>query len=133
MSQHQFILREQAQLPLFVGVDLGRRTRVSRSGVVDDLGRPLSWLSLQTDALNGDPTTEAAGRMGAAVERAIDREQRAKRDQVARVGLGSPGTMDIRAGMLLDPPNLPGWTDFPDPCPTCRAVLRLARHAARQT
>ena len=50
--------------------------------------------------------------MGAAVERAID-QAGAKRDQVARVGLGSPGTMDIPAGMLLDPPNLPGWTDFP--------------------
>ena len=32
---------------------------------------------------------------------------------IARVGLGAPGTMDIPAGMLLDPPNLPGWIDFP--------------------
>jgi glucokinase len=29
-------------------------------------------------------------------------------DQIAAVGLGSPGTMDLEAGMLLDPPNLPG-------------------------
>jgi glucokinase len=32
---------------------------------------------------------------------------------VARVGLGSPGTMDIPTGMLLDPPNLPTWQNFP--------------------
>ena len=108
MSQHQFIRREQAQLPLFVGVDLGGTS--IKVGVVDDLGRPLSWLSLQTDAERGPD--DGARRMGAAVERAID-QARAKRDQVARVGLGSPGTMDIPAGMLLDPPNLPGWTDFP--------------------
>src|SRR4029077_14268936 len=29
------------------------------------------------------------------------------------VGLATPGTMDIPAGYLLDPPNLPGWTNFP--------------------
>src|SRR5690606_10042678 len=34
-------------------------------------------------------------------------------DKIARVGLGSPGTHDIPAGMLLDPPNLPGWVNFP--------------------
>jgi glucokinase len=36
-----------------------------------------------------------------------------KRAQIARVGLGTPGTQDIPAGLLLDPPNLPGWTNFP--------------------
>jgi glucokinase len=36
-------------------------------------------------------------------------------DDVAGVGLGSPGTMDIPAGMLLDPVNLkgPGWQNCP--------------------
>jgi glucokinase len=33
--------------------------------------------------------------------------------EIEAVGLGSPGTMDIEAGMLLDPPNLPGWIDLP--------------------
>jgi glucokinase len=32
---------------------------------------------------------------------------------IAAVGLGSPGTMDIPGGMLLDPPNLPGWDNLP--------------------
>jgi glucokinase len=32
---------------------------------------------------------------------------------VARVGLGSPGTMDIPAGRLISPVNLKGWDDFP--------------------
>jgi glucokinase len=108
MSQHQFILREQAQLPLFVGVDLGGTS--IKVGVVDDLGRPLSWLNLQTDAERGPD--DGARRMGAAVRQAID-QAKAQTTEVARVGLGSPGTMDIPAGMLLDPPNLPGWTDFP--------------------
>jgi glucokinase len=28
-------------------------------------------------------------------------------------GLATPGTMDIPAGYLIDPPNLPGWINFP--------------------
>jgi glucokinase len=34
-------------------------------------------------------------------------------ENVARVGLGSPGTMDIPAGRLVVPVNLAGWDDFP--------------------
>ena len=34
-------------------------------------------------------------------------------DSIAAVGLATPGTMDIPAGMLLRPHNLPGWDDFP--------------------
>jgi glucokinase len=34
-------------------------------------------------------------------------------DQIAGVGLGSPGTMDLSRGMLLEPPNLPGWNQLP--------------------
>jgi len=50
--------------------------------------------------------------MAQAVFQAID-EARLKPAQVARVGLGSPGTMDIPAGLILEPHNLPGWINFP--------------------
>jgi glucokinase len=40
---------------------------------------------------------------------------------VKRAGLGSPGTMDVSAGTLLDPVNLPGWQNF-------RIVDRLSHH-----
>ncbi len=32
---------------------------------------------------------------------------------IKAVGLATPGTMDIPGGMLVDPSNLPGWTNFP--------------------
>jgi len=32
---------------------------------------------------------------------------------IAAVGLATPGTMDIPAGLLLEPPNLPGWENYP--------------------
>jgi len=108
MSHLKFTPIEQAQTPLFVGLDLGG-TNI-KAGVVDDLGRPLSCLSLRTDPEKGPE--DGARRMGDAVRKVIQ-QAGARVDQVARVGLGSPGTMDIPAGMLLDPPNLPGWVNFP--------------------
>ena len=78
--------------------------------MVDDLGRPLSWLSIPTEVETG--AEDAARRMGAAVHEAI-REAGLEPKAVARVGLGSPGEMDIPAGMLLSPINLKGWDNFP--------------------
>jgi len=107
-QQHQFIPLADARLPLFVGVDLGG-TNV-KVGVVDDLGRSISWLSLATEPDRGPD--DGVRRMGHAVLKAIE-QAGAKIGQVARVGLGSPGTMDIPAGMLLEPPNLQGWFNYP--------------------
>lgn len=33
--------------------------------------------------------------------------------ELAGVGIGSPGPLDLRAGKILNPPNLVGWDDFP--------------------
>ena len=109
MSQtRQFISLDQAQAPFFVGLDLGG-TNI-KVGVVDDGGRPLSWLSIPTDPDKGPE--DAAARMGQAVKQAVD-QAGLEPSAVARVGLGSPGTMDIPAGMLIEPVNLKGWDYFP--------------------
>ena len=94
--------------PLFVGVDVGGTS--VKIGVVDDLGRGLGWTSVPTEPGGGpdDGTRRIAQAVLALVEQLGLRSE-----QIARVGLGTPGTMDIPAGMLLDPPNLPGWIDFP--------------------
>ncbi len=103
-----FTPRNQAQAPFYVGIDLGG-TNI-KIGVADDLGRPLAWLSIPTDPAAGAPG--AARRMGRAVFEAIAQAGLTPKD-VARVGLATPGTMDIPAGMLLNPPNLPGWVNYP--------------------
>ncbi|NQU25903.1 MAG: ROK family protein [Candidatus Nealsonbacteria bacterium] len=112
-QQRSFIPAEQAQAPFFVGIDLGG-TNI-KVGVVDDLGRPLSWLSVPTEPKKGPE--DASARMGQAV---LDAIAKAGLDlsAIARVGLGSPGTMDIPAGMLIEPVNLRGengdeWNNFP--------------------
>ncbi len=107
-AKSQFISLREAQSPFFVGIDLGG-TNI-KVGVVDDWGRPLSWLSLPTEAEKGPE--DAARRMGEAVLKAIKKAKLQKHD-ISRVGLGSPGTMDIPAGMLVNPVNLKGWDNFP--------------------
>jgi len=109
MSQTRFFISPaEAKSPFFVGIDLGG-TNI-KVGVVDDQGRSLSWLSIPTDADKGPE--DASERMGKAVWKAIG-EADLQPSDVARVGLGSPGTMDIPAGMLVAPVNLKGWDDFP--------------------
>lgn len=104
----QFVKVSAAQAPFFAGVDLGG-TNV-KIGVVDDLGRTLSYLTEPTEAEQG--AEKGAKRMSDALHRAIADAGLTPSD-VKQVGLGSPGTMDVPAGMLLRPHNLPGWFDFP--------------------
>ena len=103
-----FIKRSEVQGPFFVGIDLGGTS--IKLGVVDDLGRPLSWLNIPTEVERG--AEDASRRMGAAVHEAI-RNAGLEASEIARVGLGSAGEMDIPAGMLLRPINLTGWNYFP--------------------
>jgi glucokinase len=100
------------QSPFFVGVDLGGTS--IKCGVVDDTGRALLKKAVDVD-------TEASKGVDVSLKNMADGAHRAvelsgiKWDEVAAVGLGSPGTMDIPAGMLLDPVNLrgPGWQNCP--------------------
>jgi glucokinase len=94
--------------PFYLGIDLGG-TNV-KSGVVDHDGRPLSHCSRPTNA-------EAGGAAGILTLAEAGREavklSGLTWDDIRAVGLGSPGTMDLKAGMLLEPPNLPGWEHLP--------------------
>ena len=98
----------EARPPFFVGVDLGG-TNI-KIGLVDDEGRTLAFKTLRTEVEKG--ADDAIGRMGATILGVIDA---AGLDPAAvpAVGLGTPGTMDIPAGMMLCPHNLPGWHDVP--------------------
>jgi len=103
-----FVSKQEAKPPFFVGLDLGGTS--IKVGLVDDQGRSLSWHSIPTATEKGPE--DAARRMGEAVLKAIA-DAGLKPEQVGRVGLGSPGTMDIPAGMLINPVNLKGWDNFP--------------------
>lgn len=94
--------------PLYLGIDLGGTN--TRAGVVDNLGRPLSRAELSTQPERGPEV--GITRICEVARRAVETAP-VGWDDIVAIGLGSPGTMDIPAGMLLDPPNLPGWRDVP--------------------
>lgn len=98
----------QARSPFFLGVDVGG-TNI-KIGLLDDTGATLAFKSIITN--------EPAG-PGQAVERIAStcRELCASVDleltAVRCIGLGTPGTMCLKRGLLLQPPNLPNWFNFP--------------------
>ena len=92
----------------YVGIDLGG-TNI-KVGVLNDAGEALAYLSTPTLVERG--ADDATKRMAAAVHEAITKAG-LKPSDVAGVGLGSPGTLDLPSGSLVRPSNLPGWDFFP--------------------
>ena len=97
----------QADSPFYWGIDIGG-TGI-KIGLVDSAGRTLAYQRI--------PTRQDEGPK-AAMQRVAEFVQETENllgvsDQVARVGLGAPGPMDLPRGYLVSPPQLPAWWDFP--------------------
>lgn len=101
------ISRDRAKAPFFVGVDLGGTNM--KIGVVDDDAETLAYLVIPTEVEKGP--VDATRRMSDGILSAI-RQAGLQHDDIVRVGLGSPGTMDIPQGKFVKPANFPGWEDF---------------------
>ena len=94
--------------PLFVGVDVGGTS--IKFGLVDDTGHTLVKQQIPTEQEKGP---EDAMRRSTAVMSELAESAGVTMNDVAGVGLATPGTMDLDAGMLLHPHNLPEWWQFP--------------------
>jgi glucokinase len=92
----------------FLGIDLGG-TNI-KAGVVDQDACVLSSATVATEAAKGP--THGVQQIIHAARQAVSEAGLTLQD-ITAVGLATPGTMDIPGGMLLDPPNLPGWNNFP--------------------
>jgi glucokinase len=93
----------------FVGLDVGGTTM--KAGVVDDTGRALSApavLDTQPE-LGQDAGLET---MCETIRQAVT-AAKLKLEDIVAVGVATPGLMDIRAGLILDPPNLKPWKNVP--------------------
>jgi glucokinase len=95
-------------MPLFVGLDVGGSAM--KAGVVDDTGHPLASVSLPTEAYRGQDF--GLERMCESIRQAVAAAN-LKMDQIAGIGVATPGTMDIPGGIILDPPNLKPWRNVP--------------------
>ena len=98
---------DKSQGPYFAGVDIGG-TNI-KIGLVDNSGQTLTYDSIATDEPLGPQ--QAVERCAATIVKLCQKIQLPS-EELVRIGLGSPGTMCLKRGMLLDPPNLPNWHDF---------------------
>src|SRR6266487_6913357 len=99
--------RDESQLPLVVGVDLGGtqlRTAVLRGSTL------LSRVGLLTGE---NPTPDRIiPRLYAALQQALDKANTTF-EQIAGIGVAAPGPLDSKTGVIFAPPNLPGWDRVP--------------------
>src|SRR5207245_1008671 len=101
------VAREMIE-PFFVGLDVGGTTM--KAGVVDDTGHPIASVSLPTEAFRGQEF--GLERMCESIRQAVAAAN-VRFSQIAAIGVATPGTMDIPAGIILDPPNLKPWRNVP--------------------
>lgn len=104
----QLLTAASARHPLFLGVDVGG-TNI-KIGIVDDSGRPVAYRSIPTEEERGP--SDGAKRIGEAVHK-LTAEIKLEEGVIGRAGLATPGPMDLAAGVLLGPGNLPHWHNTP--------------------
>lgn len=107
-TSQEIISINRAHAPYYLGVDVGG-TNI-KIGLVDDQGQTLGFEEIETHEADGPQ--QAVERVGQTCEQIAHRAG-AERAKIVRVGLGTPGTMDIPRGTFLEPMNLPHWYHFP--------------------
>jgi len=94
----------------FIGVDVGG-TKVA-AGLVDSAGEITEQTRIPMVAAAAAAglaaVTSAIDLVSAAIDRKADRK-----GSVAGIGICAPGPLDPRTGVVINPPNLPGWRNFP--------------------
>lgn len=93
---------------LTLGVDIGG-TKVA-AGLVDSAGNILHQLRVPMPARGS--AEEGFGAVGKAIQ-AIFEWQPQSRSAVTGIGICAPGPLDPQTGIVLNPPNLPCWRNFP--------------------
>jgi len=92
---------------LSIGVDLGG-TSLRIAAYTPDIG-VLDTISFRTRLESGP--LAVVDDMCSAILRLL--EQHSNGREIAGIGVGSPGPLELPAGRLHHPPNLPGWDGFP--------------------
>lgn len=91
-----------------VGIDIGG-TKIATCVMRKD-GEVIAQEEVPTKAKEGPKAV--ISRIKDTVYHVLDQGQVAK-DDVEAIGVGMPGPLDIKKGLVKNPPNLPGWIDIP--------------------
>lgn len=92
----------------FVGVDLGGTNL--RCAVVDDSHKVLSRCQCETRAVEG--ADAVIGRMASGIVQAVTEASLTPAD-IAGAGVGIPGPINQRTGVVFSATNMPGWDNVP--------------------
>ena len=92
---------------IIIGIDVGG-TKVA-GGLVDKKGHLDKTVTLPTKASEGFETSFS--QVMAVIKRLIN--QAGGRDNIQGIGICCPGPLNPRTGVVINPPNLPGWTNIP--------------------
>lgn len=84
-----------------IGVDLGG-TNI-KIGIVTDKGKIIKKTSIKTEA-EGGPKIVISN-----IQNGIEEILMKNKYKIQGIGIGCPGTVSIKKGIVEDPPNLPGW------------------------
>jgi glucokinase len=81
-----------------------------KGGVVDEKGQVKYFLVIQTDAEKGKE--EVILRLKNLISSLLS-SSLSRKEKILGIGIGSPGPIQLAEGIILTPPNLPGWKDVP--------------------
>ncbi len=90
-----------------IGVDLGGTNLVA--GLVSSNGKVLFNRKLKTEAAKGRETVIT--NIEKAVRQVIEGCNSRQKQELRGIGIGSPGLVDHRKGIVRNPPNLKGWNE----------------------
>ena len=93
--------------PLILGLDIGG-TKIA-GGLLTHAGERLAREELPTEQAEG--FAHSSGQMNRVVEALLQRA-REKGAEITGIGACAPGPMDVKRGILHNPPNLEGWQDL---------------------
>jgi glucokinase len=91
---------------MIIGIDVGG-TKIA-GGLVDKKGRLDKAVTLPTKANEGFETS--FGQVSTVIKRLIN--QADGPDHIKGIGICCPGPLNPRTGVVINPPNLPGWVNI---------------------
>lgn len=104
------VVASAANAPFFVGIDLGGTS--IKVSVFDNDGRRITGTETSELTKTWEGPEAGAKRIAETALHSVSLAGLTP-ENIRKIGLASPGTMDIPAGKLVDPANLPGWIQFP--------------------
>src|SRR5262249_34854264 len=97
-----------SEIRKYVGLDVGGTPM--KAAVVDEPGRDFPSASLPTEPERGQVPGLAT--MCETIRQAVNAAHLTMTD-ISAIGVATPGTMDLRTGMMLEPPNMKPWRNVP--------------------